>query len=165
MSIYCVTRSDPATGICFDDIIIRDTETWRWSVVEVESGKPPAWHSHCTGLFEGIYLLVFGGARMHGTLGDIWIFNTGDRTWITPVVEGKPPCPREVHTGTMVTDGRLLVFGGRSPAGQVLCDFSIFDGDTGMWVESVPTPYFLCCHSCVALPVASPAALPPAPHP
>ena len=56
---------------------------------------------------------------MHGTLGDIWIFNTGDRTWITPVVEGKPPCPREVHTGTMVTDGRLLVFGGRSPAGQV----------------------------------------------
>ena len=56
---------------------------------------------------------------MHGTLGDIWIFNTGDRTWITPVAEGKPPCPREMHTGTMVTDGRLLVFGGRSPAGQV----------------------------------------------
>lgn len=56
---------------------------------------------------------------MHGTLGDIWIFNTGDRTWITPVAEGKPPCPREMHTGTMLTDGRLLVFGGRSPAGQV----------------------------------------------
>ena len=67
--------------------------------------------------------LVFGGAGMHGTLGDIWIFNTGDRTWITPVAEGKPPCPREMHTGTMITDGRMLVFGGRSPAGQVSpCD-------------------------------------------
>ena len=63
--------------------------------------------------------LVFGGAGMHGTLGDIWIFNTGDKTWITPVAEGKPPCPREMHTGTMITDGRMLVFGGRSPAGQV----------------------------------------------
>ena len=48
---------------------------------------------------------------------------------------------------------------------QVLCDFSIFDGDTGMWVESVPTPYFLCCHSCVALPVASQPALPPSTSP
>ena len=48
---------------------------------------------------------------------------------------------------------------------QVLCDFSIFDGDTGMWVESVPTPYFLCCHSCVALPIASQAALPPSTSP
>ena len=71
--------------------------------------------------------LVFGGAGMHGTLGDIWIFNTGDRTWITPVAEGKPPCPREMHTGTMITDGRMLVFGGRSPAGQVI---SLFDSPT-----------------------------------
>ena len=75
--------------------------------------------------------LVFGGAGMHGTLGDIWIFNTGDRTWITPVAEGKPPCPREMHTGTMITDGRMLVFGGRSPAGQVM---SLFNSPTWPWM-------------------------------
>lgn len=50
---------------------------------------------------------------------------------------------------------------------QVLCDFSVFDGDTGMWVESVPTPHFLCCHSAVALPQAPPAppSHPPSPSP
>ena len=48
---------------------------------------------------------------------------------------------------------------------QVLCDFSIFDGDTGMWIESVPTPFFLCCHSSVALPIASQAVPPPSPSP
>ena len=26
---------DPVTGICFDDILILDTKTWRWSAVEV----------------------------------------------------------------------------------------------------------------------------------
>ncbi len=26
---------DPVTGVCFDDILILDTKTWRWSTVEV----------------------------------------------------------------------------------------------------------------------------------
>lgn len=56
---------------------------------------------------------------MHGTLGDLWIFNTVECTWIAPVFEGAPPCPREMHTGTMISDGRMLVCGGRSPQGQV----------------------------------------------
>ena len=80
---------------------------------------------------------------MHGTLGDIWIFNTGDRTWITPVAEGKPPCPREMHTGTMITDGRMLVFGGRSPAGQVM---SLLNSPTWTWmiqVSNSPTMHLL----------------------
>ena len=56
---------------------------------------------------------------MQGTLGDLWLFNTATRTWIAPLAEGTPPCPREMHSGTMVSDGRLLVYGGRSAAGQV----------------------------------------------
>lgn len=63
--------------------------------------------------------LVFGGAGMQGTLGDLWLFNTATRTWIAPMAEGTPPCPREMHSGTMVSDGRMLVYGGRSAAGQV----------------------------------------------
>ena len=62
--------------------------------------------------------LVFGGAGMQGTLGDLWLFNTGSRTWIAPVVEGAPPCPREMHSGSMVSDSRLLIYGGRSAKGQ-----------------------------------------------
>ena len=94
---------------------------------------------------------------MHGTLGDIWIFNTGDRTWITPVAEGKPPCPREMHTGTMITDGRMLVFGGRSPAGQVI---SLFDSPTCPWMMQLSRsshcapPQNAVCSGCMIVTAA-----------
>ena len=30
---------DPVTGICFDDILILDTKTWRWLAVEVSEAR------------------------------------------------------------------------------------------------------------------------------
>lgn len=65
--------------------------------------------------------LVFGGAGMHGTLGDLWLFNTRTGTWVTPMAEGQAPCQREMHSGTVLTDSRMLVCGGRSASGQVCC--------------------------------------------
>lgn len=56
---------------------------------------------------------------MHGTLGDLWMFNTKTGTWVTPMAEGQAPCQREMHSGTMLTDSRFLICGGRSAAGQV----------------------------------------------
>jgi len=67
--------------------------------------------------------LVFGGAGMHGTLGDLWMFNTKTGTWVTPMAEGQAPCPREMHSGNMLTDCRMLICGGRSAAGQVPSKF------------------------------------------
>jgi hypothetical protein len=71
---------------------------------------------------------------MQGTLGDLWIFNTDESTWIAPVFEGCPPCPREMHTGTMISDGRMLVCGGRSPQGQA---------------SPLPTPGSTAAASCI----------------
>ena len=34
MTTVCAMQ-DPVTGVCFDDILILDTKTWRWSAVEV----------------------------------------------------------------------------------------------------------------------------------
>ncbi|KAK9907332.1 hypothetical protein WJX75_001616 [Coccomyxa subellipsoidea] len=156
-NVYLYGGQDPVTGICYDDILMLDTLTWNWSFVEVESGRPPARHSHCTGLFQDHCLLVFGGAGMHGTLGDLWMFNTKTGTWVTPMAEGQAPCQREMHSGTMLTDSRFLICGGRSAAGQVLCDVSIFDGNEMKWTSSIATQYFFCAHSAVIMPISMPS--------
>ncbi|EIE27365.1 galactose oxidase [Coccomyxa subellipsoidea C-169] len=155
--VYLYGGQDPVTGICYDDILMLDTLTWDWSFVEVESGRPPARHSHCTGLFQDHCLLVFGGAGMHGTLGDLWLFNTKTGTWVTPMAEGQAPCQREMHSGVMLTDSRMLICGGRSAAGQVLCDVSIFDGNEMKWTSSIATQYFFCAHSAVIMPLTMPS--------
>ncbi len=72
--------------------------------------------------------LVFGGAGMHGTLGDLWLFNTKTGTWVTPMAEGQAPCQREMHSGVMLTDSRMLICGGRSAAGQVCLIMAVLAG-------------------------------------
>lgn len=58
--------------------------------------------------------LVYGGAGMQGgPLADVWIFNIAQRAWSRPNVGGAAPPAREMHSGTMVGDKRMLVFGGR----------------------------------------------------
>ena len=41
------------------------------------------------------------------------------RIWTHPKTSGAPATPREMHSGTMVSDTQMLVFGGRSATGQV----------------------------------------------
>lgn len=48
-----------------------------------------------------------------GALSDVWVFNPAQRSWSNPSVAGTPPAAREMHTGTMLDDARMLVFGGR----------------------------------------------------
>ena len=38
-SIDVPFMQDPVTGICFDDILILDTKTWRWLAVEVSEAR------------------------------------------------------------------------------------------------------------------------------
>lgn len=58
--------------------------------------------------------LVYGGAGMQGgPLGDAWMFNVTAASWSSLQAKGSAPPPREMHSGTMVDDSRMLVFGGR----------------------------------------------------
>lgn len=62
---------------------------------------------------------VFGGAGAQGPLGDLWLFDLTSRQWSQPTTSGEPPAAREMHTGTMVDDTRMLIYGGRGPDGKV----------------------------------------------
>lgn len=65
--------------------------------------------------------VVFGGAGAQGPLGDLWVFDLTSRQWSQPATQGDPPAPREMHTGTMLDDTRMLIYGGRGPDGKVTC--------------------------------------------
>lgn len=64
--------------------------------------------------------VVFGGAGAQGPLGDLWVFDLTSRQWSQPATQGDPPAAREMHTGTMVDDARMLIYGGRGPDGKVM---------------------------------------------
>lgn len=63
--------------------------------------------------------VVFGGAGAQGPLGDLWLFDLTSRQWTQPITKSDPPAPREMHTGTMVDETRMLIYGGRGPDGKV----------------------------------------------
>lgn len=63
--------------------------------------------------------VVFGGAGAQGPLGDLWLFDLTSRQWTQPTTQGDPPALREMHTGTMVDETRMLIYGGRGPDGKV----------------------------------------------
>ena len=65
--------------------------------------------------------IVFGGAGAQGPLGDLWLFDLTSKQWSQPATKGEPPVAREMHTGTMVDDTRMLIYGGRGPDGKVSC--------------------------------------------
>ncbi len=57
--------------------------------------------------------IIYGGAGYQGPMQDVWIFNTLQGGWSRAAVSGEQPAAREMHTGCMVGDTTLLVYGGR----------------------------------------------------
>ncbi|KAL3152010.1 hypothetical protein ABBQ32_001128 [Trebouxia sp. C0010 RCD-2024] len=150
--LYIFGGQDPVTGGCYNDLIMLDSRTWQWMALEVSGVRPPARHSHITGLVQKNTLVVFGGAGAQGPLGDLWVFDLTSRQWSQPATQGDPPAPREMHTGTMLDDTRMLIYGGRGPDGKVLCDACLFDASSLTWRLKEPTPFARCAHTAVALP-------------
>ncbi len=85
-------------------------------------------------------LIVHGGSKDNGTLGDSWGLDlTGTPAW--SAVTGVPPAPRQGHAVAMDTRrGRMLVFGGRTDSYCAFCswyyysDLNAYDG-VGAWSD------------------------------
>ena len=62
------------------------------SAVQVESGKPPARHSHCTGLFKGICLVCIRFTEAATGAWEHWwlVLQSLSFTWLFALVLLKP---------------------------------------------------------------------------
>eukprot|EP00775_Hariotina_reticulata_P006858 gene6858-7074_t len=155
--VYLFGGQEPNTGICFNDVLELDPHTWTWRQLQVEGLKPPARHSCVAVAFKDQCLLVYGGAGLQGPLGDVWLFNCQQQSWSCPHIHtsssSQPlPTAREMAAGVMLDADRLLVFGGRCPAGRVLDDVIILDTrDDWSWTSSSHTQFRRCAHTLVAL--------------
>uniref|UniRef100_A0A1B0D946 Host cell factor Kelch-repeats domain-containing protein n=1 Tax=Phlebotomus papatasi TaxID=29031 RepID=A0A1B0D946_PHLPP len=88
-----------------------------WEIPETQGERPPPRESHTCVLWQDSnkrsHLVIYGG--MSGCrLGDLWLLDTEEMTWMRPVTSGKAPLPRSLHTSTLIGN-RMFVFGGWVP--------------------------------------------------
>ncbi len=62
--------------------------------------------------------MIYGGSGEQGTLADVWIFNVANGAWSHASPSGTAPPAREMHSGCMVDEESMLVFGGRAADGR-----------------------------------------------
>jgi len=100
----------------YNDLYVLDTETMSWSRPIVKGAPPVARWGHTTTLIGDGKFLVFGGHDGSGMLNDVHLLDTISMTWTliqTKSIEGNTgPTARAGHTATLVSDKKVLVFGG-----------------------------------------------------
>jgi len=84
--------------------------------------------------------------------GDVWVFNVTTVEWKRIDVAGNAPTPREMATGTMLDDARMLVVGGRAQDGSTLRDVAVLDMARESWRAQPPLCHACCAHSATLLP-------------
>jgi Rab9 effector protein with kelch motifs len=72
-----------------------------------------ALYTKCTGR----KMVLHGGWDGNGRcFDDLWVFDTDSFQWLQPRTGGITPSPRYNHTMQLLTDGRILMYGGASIA-------------------------------------------------
>eukprot|EP00301_Raphidiophrys_heterophryoidea_P002266 c11061_g1_i3.p1 GENE.c11061_g1_i3~~c11061_g1_i3.p1 ORF type:complete len:1007 (-),score=267.88 c11061_g1_i3:703-3723(-) len=98
-----------------------------WSMAAV-SGAPPSGRRGHSANVVGDELLVFGGLDHTGKLSDsLFVLDIKTLTWKSDVAaRGQVPTPRSHHSATVLIEGTILIFGGRSAGSEV----HIFEPET-----------------------------------
>jgi hypothetical protein len=111
--VYVFGGQDPTRGVCFNDVVVLDCNSWEWSRLEVTGASPPPRSSHSACVVNGGRLLVvYGGAgEEDGPLGDVHVLDLreGAERWTRPRVGGQSPEPREMHAACMIPAAGLAL--------------------------------------------------------
>jgi N-acetylneuraminic acid mutarotase len=105
----------------------------RWAAPLVEGRPPDARGGHSSVLVNDDTIVLFGGTFYKGDdafsyCNDVWCLDLGAMTWYQPrVAKGPRPEGRYGHTGTLVGEASLYVFGGRAAGGKHLRDMWCLD--------------------------------------
>mmetsp|Transcript_19708 Transcript_19708/g.43072 ORF Transcript_19708/g.43072 Transcript_19708/m.43072 type:complete len:1013 (-) Transcript_19708:234-3272(-) len=97
-----------------DEVWYFDTETCTWCLPEIKGGKqPPALAYHTAISYQSRYILMFGGMDANGSCcGELFVFDTVKRFWLSPSVMGTPPFPRAGHSAALLGHRMYIVGGG-----------------------------------------------------
>ena len=124
------------------DMYFLDLVEWSWVPLSVTSACPSPRFFHAS-LLVGRKVVVHGGwdGHMH-CMGDLWVFNSDTFTWVQPRCAGIQPSPRYGHSLSLLTDGRILCFGGCTvnsifPVPQYHNDLRQLDTETMIWTKSI----------------------------
>ncbi|GAQ89513.1 hypothetical protein KFL_005310050 [Klebsormidium nitens] len=147
---------DPTIGAGFNDVACFDLEHRQWSSVETLGKAPPPTHSHSAcyvppqadDCHSGTVLL-FGGATEERCSNQLHVFDPDTATWQQPTTSGRPPCPREMHSATLISRHKVLISGGRGSDGRVLSDGALLDVNTWHWepCELPASAFPRCAHT------------------
>ncbi|GAX80078.1 hypothetical protein CEUSTIGMA_g7516.t1 [Chlamydomonas eustigma] len=150
--IFLYGGQEPLSEQRFSDLKCLDINTWTWSDVQVQGTVPPARHSHAAGCLAQQCLVIYGGSGEQGTLSDVWIFNVEQSAWSHASSSGAAPLGREMHSGCMINETSMLVYGGRGADGKILCDAAVLDVSKMKWGDVEPTPFSRCAHTGITVP-------------
>ncbi|EGG18009.1 hypothetical protein DFA_06675 [Cavenderia fasciculata] len=141
----------------FNDIFKFNTDTQRFSKVEIQGPTAPPRFARHTSVAIGTKVYVFGGFDGSGIYFDLSIFDTEDNRWHTACVGGKPPRSRTNHAAAAIGH-KLYIHGGINRdthwALQDLDEFYVYSTITGYWSEVKCTgdkPTARCGHRMVAI--------------
>jgi len=116
------------------DLWMYDTETKRWFSVKSSSAQVPAPRWLHSAVSIGGRMLVFGGVSYSDIiLGDVWLFNPDDSSWIKAAPIGDNILPREGHSACVAKDTQMWVFGGISYGHIPFNDLWMYDSTRNEW--------------------------------
>eukprot|EP00898_Chlorokybus_atmophyticus_P003940 jgi/Chlat1/4547/Chrsp29S04595 len=111
-----------------------------WSQVSPQDGvSPPPRYSHSAVVYNDA-MYVYGGERSAYAFSDVWEFSFTSSSWrfISPQGDGGVPPARFDHAAGVLSDGTMIVYGGRS--GHALYDdMWVYSIDTRKWRSVTPT--------------------------
>lgn len=135
------------------DMFFLDLVEWTWIRVSVTSASPSPRFLHAS-LLVGRKIVIHGGwdGRVSCT-ADLWVFNTDSFTWLQPRTVGLAPSMRYGHVLELLSDGRILCFGGacvssKDPIPIYHNDLRSLDTETMIWTkpsvagELAPSPRY-----------------------
>jgi N-acetylneuraminic acid mutarotase len=102
----------------FNDLWIFNTDSFVWMQPKTAGFGPTARFGHTMTLTVDGRLLIIGGCSIVPETGvpkyndDIRQLDTDTMIWTRPRVNGQPLTGRYGHTATLLSDGRIVIFGG-----------------------------------------------------
>eukprot|EP00887_Chlorella_sp_A99_P000351 scaffold13.g351.t1 len=125
------------------ELLMLDLATREWKHPETSGPAPTPRSAHASAVYQGRYLLIFGGGSVAHCFNDLHVLDTETMEWSTPELEGPVPPPRAGHAGAVLGHTWFIVGGGNNASGcadMYSLELSGLPGGAAAWTLIGNTP-------------------------